>query len=118
LNEGIMKYREYRYPCQHPVTVWLRDQAVRAVVVNLGQRGARLTKIADASCGDALRIDPGSGCPAQRAEIRWVDARHIGVRFDHPLDARSMAIMRKAPGHAKPRNLASTGWTQPASVLR
>lgn len=113
-----MKYREYRYPCRYPVTVWLNDRPMRAVIINVSQNGARLADLSGVTRGDALRIEIGTRVPAYKAQVRWTDADRIGVRFDQALDSRSLALLRKSPGHASSRSLMAPGRERPHRVMR
>jgi hypothetical protein len=91
-----MKYREHRYPCDHPVRITGKGLARSAVVVNLSQHGARLARITDLAPGDRLHLAPRGGCPPCEAEVRWVRGSLAGLRFAEPLGPRTLAMMRKS----------------------
>jgi len=101
-----MRYREYRCPCDHPVSMSLPDgRRVAGVVVNISPEGARLARIDGLSAGDMLQSDFGSGCPPRDAQVRWVHGGYAGVRFGQRMDARTMAVVRKSvshPGQTRP----------------
>lgn len=111
-----MKFREHRAPCDQPVTVLHRNERLSAVVVNVSRHGARLARVAGLASGDPVRIDLGSGCPIHEAEVRWTRGTYAGLRFARPLDARTMAVVRKSVSH---RSAPPTGgWNLNLRELR
>ncbi|MCB1397493.1 MAG: PilZ domain-containing protein [Rhodobacter sp.] len=111
-----MKFREPRAPCNQPVTVFLGDRRLPGTVVNISPSGARLAQVPGLLPGDRLRLDPGPGCPLCEAEVRWTSGPHAGLRFAKPLDARSIAVVRKAGSGCGPQRAA--GWNLSLRELR
>jgi len=111
-----MKFREPRAPCHQPVTVLLNDRRLPGIVVNISPSGARLAQVSGLVSGDRLRLAPGPGCPLCEAEVRWTNGPHAGLRFARPLDARSLAVVRKTGlGGGRAR---APGWNLSLRELR
>jgi hypothetical protein len=111
-----MRYREHRDPCDQDVSVTLPDRTTRGVIVNVSAHGARLAGVTGLKVGYRLRIDPGPCCPIRDAEVRWARGDLVGLRFDTPLEPRTIAIIRKSGAH---RGLArKAGWNLHLRELR
>ena len=94
-----MQYREWRYPCQHPVDLATGTQRVQGLMVNVSQHGARIAGPLSTQTGDRLTVLLGPGCLPREAVVRWARGGTFGVNFARPLDARTIAVVRKTAGH-------------------
>lgn len=91
-----MQYRVPRHACDHPVTVFARGGKSAGRLVNISLSGARLAGVAGLRPGEVLRLDLGPDCQPRLAEVRWVNGACCGLHFAQPLDARALAVIRKA----------------------
>ena len=94
-----MRFRDQRFPCDYPVTCYSGPRRFALRLVNVSSRGARLSGDAGCSPGQVLRVELGQGSQPRTAVVRWVRDGTLGLRFDHPLEARTMAVVRKSVGH-------------------
>lgn len=107
-----MRYREFRWPCDYPVRLSGSAWDCAARVVNVHLHGARVDCDRALEPGGQLRmIVPGATI---EAEVRWVRGRFAGLRFDRPLTARQLGLLRKADaprlrGTARPSALTEMG---------
>ena len=112
-----MLYREYRYPCDLPVTLSRPDRAeLPATIVNISTWGARLARLEGLQRGDTLRFSLGAGCPLVTGHVQWSRGSYCGVRFDLPLEPRQIAMARKSAGHRQ--RVPPAGWNLQLQELR
>lgn len=94
-----MRFRDHRFPGVHPVVCQCGQRRLDMQLTNISARGARLAGAADCLPGQALRVELGQGSQPRAAVVRWVRDGVLGLRFDQPLEARLIAIVRKSVGH-------------------
>lgn len=97
-----MRYRSYRFACEHPVVVARHGERLPAQVINISTDGARISGLAGLAPGEILRIELGQGFLAREAEVRWARGTLAGLRLRQELDPREIALIRRsvatAPG--------------------
>ncbi|GAB4262291.1 MAG: hypothetical protein Kow0013_07720 [Pararhodobacter sp.] len=97
-----MKYREHRYPCDRPVTVRSGELSRPALVVNVSTHGARLARIDGLRAGERVALHLQGAPHPLAADVRWTRGSLAGVRFAAPLDARTIANLRRSVAHRGP----------------
>lgn len=100
-----MRYRDMRWPCEHPVVLNLGDRTLQAQILNISGGGARLRLAEAPERGARLRLDLQG--PPLGAEVRWVRAGQAGLRFDRTLTPREIGLVRKAQAT---QSRAAPGW--------
>lgn len=99
-----MRYRSYRFPCEHPVVVGHHGERVPAQIINISAEGARLSGLAGLAPGEVLRVELGPLSPPHEAEVRWTRGTLAGLRFRKDLAPRDLAAIRRSvAGTASPR---------------
>jgi hypothetical protein len=89
-----MRYRDLRWPCDHPVVMQRGQQDMRARIVNISTSGARVESERALERGERVAI--GLAGPPVMAEVRWVRGGLAGLRFDRVLTPREIGTARKA----------------------
>lgn len=111
-----MRYRSYRFPCEHPVIVCHAGERLPAQIINISVEGARISGIDDLPTGGVIRVELGACCPARRAEVRWTRGPLAGVRFAEPLDPRTLGVIRRSA--QGPLAVRGPGWNLHLRELR
>jgi hypothetical protein len=88
-----MRYRELRWPCDHPVTLLRGDRGLDGRIVNISNSGARV--VLDEPLGQGERVMLNVTGQPLPGEVRWVRGKLAGLRFDRLLTPRETAIVRK-----------------------
>ncbi len=101
-----MQFRPWRFPCNHPVTVYSGAGRGTAVIINISLEGARLAQGPSVVPGELVRVELGPGCVPREAEVQWTRAGKLGLRFTYPLGARDMAMIRGTSNNGLPRDPA------------
>lgn len=111
-----MRYRSYRFPCEHPVVVGYHGERLPAQIVNISNEGARLSGLGGLATGEWLRLELGSGTPVMEAEVRWTRGTLAGLRFRVPLAPRQLALVRRSV--ASGPGLRNNAWNLQLRELR
>jgi hypothetical protein len=106
-----MRFREMRWPCDHPVRLHGPNGPIAGRIVNLSGFGARIVA-AGLSVGDQVALDLAPGRLPGR--IRWVRDGAVGLRFAQQMSARDMARIRGHQGGI----LVRSKWSHPSQELR
>jgi len=106
-----MRFREMRWPCDHPVRLHGPNGPIAGRIVNLSSLGARIV-VAGLSVGDQVALDLAPGRLPGR--IRWVRDGAVGLRFAQQMSARDMARIRGHQGGT----LVRSKWSHPSQELR
>ncbi len=93
-----MRFREMRWPCNHPVVAMLNGAEQQAALVNISAGGARLTGLRGLAPGNRLILRLLNRSLV--AEVRWIRANLCGVRFTAPLKADDLNLMRQGVARA------------------
>jgi len=88
-----MRYREMRFPCDYAAELCTGDAVRPVVVVNVSAHGARVARVAGLEPGDEVDLLLPVGRFAAR--VRWQYQGRAGLRFDLPLPAGVVALLRR-----------------------
>lgn len=89
-----MRYRDMRWPCDHPVVLTLGDRKMQGRILNISSSGARLSLPDPPERGARVRLDLQG--PPLWAEVRWLRGGQVGLRFGRAITPREIALVRKA----------------------
>lgn len=111
-----MRYRSYRFPCEHPVVIARGGERLPAQVVNISVEGARMSGLIGLVPGEILQIDFGQGFSPRRGEVRWTRGLLAGLRLHPELDPREIALIRRSVATAP--GVRSGAWNLQLRELR
>ena len=89
-----MRFRDQRWPCDHPVTLLHGDRGVRGRIVNISTSGARVA-LEGGEVGQGEKIVVNLTDAPVPGQVRWVRGNLAGLRFDRLLTPRETAVVRK-----------------------
>ena len=93
-----MRFREPRHPCTFPAILRVDDRACAVVVVNVSPGGARLARAINLAPGVRVTLDLAG--VSHGATVQWQRQGLAGLRFDRPLSAATLAMVRQVAGFA------------------
>jgi hypothetical protein len=106
-----MRFREMRWPCDHPIRLHGPNGPLAGRVANIGSFGARLV-IGGLVAGDRVALDLSPG--RLPATVRWVRDGMAGLRFSQQMTARDLSRIRGHQGGT----LIRQKWAHPVQELR
>jgi len=106
-----MRFREMRWPCDHPVRLYGPCGPLGGRVANISSFGARIV-VAGLAVGDMVALDLSPG--RMPATVRWVRDGMVGLRFTRQMTQRDMSRIRGHQGGMPVRQK----WAHPSQELR
>lgn len=100
-----MRYRDLRWPCDHPVVLLRGEVGIGGRILNISTSGARLRVADPLAQGARVFLDLHDGPIG--AEVRWSRGDLVGLRFDRLLTPREVGVARKALTLVR----RGTGWS-------
>ncbi len=102
-----MQFREMRWPCNIEVVATLNGTGRKARIINISEGGARLRGLDGVAVGNRMILYLLNR--SYVAEVRWVRAGQIGVRFATRLRTPDVALIRQGVHRAAPANRHAHG---------